>query len=84
MKRIPILIVAIVLAIGSFAYARHHYVGKNSVQLTNPFNRNQSTTVANPVMDSNLFGNWVKDELVFAVIVPVALLAGGVAMAFRR
>lgn len=84
MKKLPILVVAIVLAIGSFAYARHHYVSKNSVTLTNPFKASEHTTVTSPLADDKLFGDWVKDEWIFAIAVPVALIAGGAVLAFKK
>ena len=83
-QRIGILVVALLLAIGSFAYARHHYVKKNSVEITNPFNKKESATVTNPLADDKLFGDWVKDEIVLAVIVPVALVVGGLVFAFKK
>ena len=84
MKKLPILIVAVVLAIGSFAYARHRYVQRNSATIVNPFNKKESTTVTNPLSDDDLFGDWVKGEWIFAIAVPVALLAGGAVMAFKK
>jgi hypothetical protein len=73
-----VMFVAVVLAAGSFGYARHHYVEKNSVTLT------KNTTLENPFMDDKLFGDWMKDEIVFAVIVPVALLVGGFVLAVKK
>jgi hypothetical protein len=83
-KRFNIVTVAIVLAIGSFAYARYRYVDRNSATLTNPFNKSESTAVTNPLMDKSLFGEWMKDEVVFAIIVPVALIAAGAVLAIRK
>lgn len=83
MKLTP-LILGLVLAAGSFAYGRHHYVSKNSLSLTNPFNKKQTATVPSPVLDDQLFGNWVKDEWVFAIALPAALLAGGVALTLKK
>jgi len=82
--RINILAVAIVLAILSFAYARYDYSNKHSATLTNPFGKHESTTVTDPFMDKAFFGDWMKDEVVFAIIVPVALVAGGVVLAVRK
>jgi hypothetical protein len=83
-KRINVLAVAIVLAILSFAYARYDYSNKNSATLTNPFGKHDSTTVSNPFMDKDLFGDWMKGEVVFAIVLPVAFLAGGVVLAIRK
>lgn len=83
-KRFNILAVAVVLAILSFAYARYDYSNKHSATLTNPFNKSESTTLT--LMDKSLFGDWMthKDAVVFAIIVPVALIAGGVVLAVRK
>jgi hypothetical protein len=35
-------------------------------------------------MTHDLFGDWMKDEVVFAIIVPVALIAAGVVLAAKR
>ena len=75
---------AVLLAAGSFGYARYRYVDKHSATLTNPFNKSESTTVTNPLMDKSLFGDWVKDEWVFAIAIPAALLAGGAVLAFKK
>lgn len=83
-KRINIIAVAIVLAILSFAYARYDYSNKHSATLTNPFAKHESTTLTDPFMDKSLFGDWMKDEMVFAIILPVALMAGGVVLAVRK
>jgi hypothetical protein len=83
-KRINILAVAIVLAILSFAYARYDYANKNSATVSNPFGKHESATVTNPFMDKSFFGDWMKDEVVFAIIVPVALIAGGLVLAVRK
>jgi hypothetical protein len=85
-KRFNILAVAVVLAIISFAYARYDYSNKNSATLTNPFNSGEKAKLTNPFMNQDLFGDWMthKDAVVFAIIVPVALIAGGVALAVRK
>jgi len=74
-KRFNVLSVAIVLAILSFAYARYDYTNKRSV------------TVANTTFSAaghDLFGNWVKDEPVFAIAIPVGLLAVGLVLAIKK
>lgn len=76
-KRINIIAVAIVLAVLSFVFARYLYIDRNSATIGNE-------KITNPLADKSLFGNWVRDELVFAVIIPAALVAGGVALAVRK
>ncbi len=83
-KRLNILLIAVVLAGLSFGYARYRYLDKNSATLTNPFNKNERTTIANPLRDEKLFGDWVKKEMVFAIILPVVFLAGGVVWAAKK
>ncbi len=83
-KRFNVLAVAIVLAIISFAYARYDYSNKHSATLTNPFNKSESKTVTDPFMDKSFFGDWMKDEVPFAIALPVAFLAGGVVLAIRK
>jgi hypothetical protein len=83
-KRFNVISIAVVLAIGSFAFARYRYSSRNTATLTNPFNKSESTEVSNPLMNRDLFGDWMKDEVVFAIIVPVALIAAGVVLAVRR
>ena len=76
-KRVNVIAVAIVLAIASFAFARYRYVDRNTATVG-------GEKITNPLADKSLFGDWVKDELVFAVIVPAALVAGGVALALKK
>ena len=83
-KRFNFLAVGIVLAILSFAYARYDYSNKNSTTLTNPFGKHESTRVTNPFMDKDLFGDWMKHERTFAIILPVVFIAGGVVLAIRK
>ena len=83
-KRFNFLAVGIVLAILSFAYARYDYSNKNSTTLTNPFGKHESTTVSNPFMDKSFFGNWMEHEKFFAIVLPVAFIAGGVVLAIRK
>ena len=73
--RINILVVAIVLAILSFAYARYDYSSKHSVTIGN-------TTLS--ATGHDLFGDWMKDEVVFAIVLPVALIAAGVVLAVKK
>ncbi len=83
-KRINVLAVAIVLAILSFAYARYDYANKNSTTVSNPFGKHESATVSNPFMDKSFFGDWMKDEVMFAIVVPVGVLAIGFALAVKK
>ncbi|MGO9528851.1 MAG: hypothetical protein ACLPT4_15035 [Verrucomicrobiia bacterium] len=83
-KRINVLAVAIVLAIISFAYARYDYANKNSTTVSNPFGQHESATVSNPFMDKSFFGDWMKDEVMFAIVVPVGVLAIGFALAVKK
>jgi len=83
-KRVNVIVVAIVLAILSFAYARYDYANKNSATLSNPFGKHESTTVSNPFMDKAFFGDWMKDEVIFAIVIPVGLIAIGFALAVKK
>jgi hypothetical protein len=83
-KRFNVLAVAIVLAIISFAYARYDYSDKHSATLTNPFNKSESKTITDPFADKSFFGDWMKDEVTFAIVVPVVVLAVGVALAVKK
>jgi len=83
-KRFNFLAVAIVLAILSFAYARYDYANKHSATLTNPFNKSESKTITDPFMDKSFFGDWMKDEVPFAIVVPVVVLAVGFALAVKK
>jgi len=75
-KRINIIVVAIVLAILSFAYARYDYTNKHSVTIADT-----KLSVAN----NDLFGDWMKkDEMIFAIVIPVGLLAVGFVLAVKK
>ena len=52
--------------------------------LTNPFNKKQSTTVTSPVIDDKLFGDWMKNEWLFAIALPAAFIAGGAVLAAKK
>lgn len=83
-KRFNFLTVGIALAILSFAYARYDYANKHSATLTNPFNKSESKTLTDPFMDKSFFGDWMKDEVLLAIVLPVAFIAGGVVLAVRK
>lgn len=79
--KLGVLIVAIVLAIGSFAFARHNYMSKHTLSIKVG---GEKASATNPFADDNLFGDWVKDQWVLAIAVPVALIAGGAVYAFKK
>jgi flagellar basal body-associated protein FliL len=83
-KRIHVIIIAVVLAILSFAYGRYRYVSHSSATLTNPFNSSERARLKSPFIDKDLFGSWVKDEMVFAIVLPVAFVAGGLIWAVKK
>ena len=83
-SRINIVLTAVVLAILSFAYARYDYSNNNSTTLTNPFGNHETTTVTNPFIDKSLFGDWMKKEVVFSMVVPAALIAVGLGIAIGK
>lgn len=74
-NRFNIIAVAIVLAILSFAYARYDYTNKHSVSIGD---------TKFSVTGHDLFGDWVKDEMILAIVVPVGLLAVGFALAVKK
>ena len=80
MKLTPLLL-GIVLAMGSFLYGRHHYLSKNTATFT--IGRNTGS-VTNPLADKKIFGDWMKDEWLFAIALPAALLAGGAVFALKK
>ena len=75
-NRINIIAVAFVLAILSFAYARYDYTNKHSIKLG-------STTIG---ATGDLFGDWMKekDAVVFAIVIPAALILVGLGMAIGK
>ena len=73
-KRFNILAVAIVLAIISFAYARYDYTTKHSVAIGR-------TRIG---VSQDLFGDWMKDERLFAIIAPIGLIAIGLVLAVKK
>lgn len=71
-----ILVVAVVLAIGSFLFARHRYVQRNTTSL--------GGVVTIHAADQDLFGDWVKKEPVFGIVVPIGLIVAGVVLARKK
>lgn len=84
MKGFTVLVLCVGLAFASFFYARQHYLNTHSVTVTNPFKRSQTSTVTSPLVDHNLMGDWIKDEWVFALAVPIVLIMGGLALSSRK
>ena len=84
MKNFLAFLPFLVLAFGSFGFARHHYVEIHSVALANPFRTSQTARLAGPFMHSDLLSGWVKDEWVFALAVPAGLIFGGMALTTRK
>jgi len=80
MKLTP-LFLGLLLAVGSFAYGRYHYVSKNTATFAIG---KSSGSVTNPLADKKLFGDWVKDEWIFAIAIPAALVAGGAVFAMKK
>lgn len=78
MRSLIIFIVYLTLAFASFGYARHHYVEKHS--LVNPFNKSQSVAL----VDKSLFGDWVKEEWVLAIVLPAVLIVAGLVTSQRK
>ncbi|HUK82091.1 MAG TPA: hypothetical protein VLZ12_05600 [Verrucomicrobiae bacterium] len=77
MKKPGVIVVAVLLAVGSFAFARYRYMDRNTAHVG-------SQAVTNPLADKSLFGDWVKDEWPFAIAIPVAVLAAGFVLATRK
>ena len=84
MKRFLPFLVCLLVAAGSFAYGRHHYVQNHSVTLMNPFNHRERANVTSPLADTKLFGDWVQEEWLFALVLPAALLAVGATLALKQ
>lgn len=81
MKKLGPLIVGLLLAAGSFAFARYQYTNKHTAKVTIG---DKTATATNPFADKNLFGDWIKDEWIFAIAIPVACLAGGAVLAAKK
>ena len=84
MKSFLTFLVCMVLALGSFAFARYHYVEIHTGTVSNPFKTSQRVQMSDPFMDQSIFGNWVKDEWVFAIAVPAVLIVGGLVLSSRK
>jgi hypothetical protein len=70
MKAFVIFIVYLTLAFASFGYARHHYIEKHSP--------------TSALVDSSLFGDWVKQEWVFAIVVPGIMIVAAFVSSSRK
>lgn len=84
MKSLSKFLLCLVLAFASFFYARQHYLDVHSVSVTNPFHRSQSSTVTSPLVDRSLLGDWMKDEWIFAIALPLVFIFGGMIWSARR
>jgi len=84
MKSFLTFVVCMVLAVGSFGFARHHYVQVHTFTASNPFKTSQKARVTDPFVDENILGSWMKDEWVFAIAVPVVLIVGGLTLSARK
>ena len=84
MTKPAVLALALLLAAGSFAFARYRYTSRHSATLTNPFNASEKAKVTDPFMNQGLFSDWVKHEVVLAIVIPVGLIAVGVVLAMKR
>ena len=84
MKSFLTFLVCMALALGSFAFARYHYVQRYTVSVTNPFKSSQKARMTAPFVDENILGSWMKDEWVFAIAVPAVLIVGGLILSSRK
>ena len=84
MKGFLTFLVCMVLAVGSFGFARYHYVQIHTVSLSNPFKASQRAHMTDPFIDENILGGWMKDEWVFAIAVPAVLIIGGMVLSSRK
>ena len=84
MQRLLPYLICLVLAVGSFAYGHQRYIRQHSVTLMNPLDSHASLTVTSPLVNRKIFGAWVKEEPVFALALPVALLAVGLALSLQK
>jgi hypothetical protein len=84
MKSLAVMALAVVVAIGSFAYGRYRHVDETSVVLSNPFNSDNRARVSNPFADTSLTGSWIKEQWIFTMLIPGAALAAGVFLAVRK
>jgi hypothetical protein len=72
------------LALGSFAFARYHYVEVHTFTASNPFKTSQKAQMTDPFINQSLFGDWVKDEWVFAIAIPAVLIVSGLVLSSRK
>ncbi len=83
MKPTP-LVLCLVLAAGSFAFARQQHVSHWSATVPNPFNGGRNTTLGMKFFSDDFFGNWVKDQWPLAIAVPVGLIAAGAVLSMKK
>jgi hypothetical protein len=84
MKSFLRFLVCVIFAAISFVYARYHYRHERSLTVSNPFKASQKTELTAPFYDREIFGSWVKEEWVFALAVPAALIIGGMVLSTRK
>ena len=84
MHRFLPYLICLLLAVGSFSYGRQHYIRQHSVTLMNPLDSHASLTVTSPLANRKIFGAWVKEERLFALVLPVALLAVGLTLSLKK
>ncbi len=76
------LVVAILLAAASFWFGRQQYISKRSATFVNPFNNRDKASVK--FVNPPIFGDWVKEEWIFAIAIPAGLLAGGLVLTVKK
>ena len=84
MKSFLAFVVCIILALASFGFARHHYLQIHSLSGTDRFSRSAAVNMSDPFFSADLVGSWVKDEWVFALAIPIVLIAGGLTLTARK
>ena len=83
MKSFLVFLFCLGLALGSFAFARCHYVEIHTGPgVSSRTSRN--ARYVEPFMHADLMSGWMKDEWVFALAVPAVLIFGGMALSTRQ
>ena len=84
MRRFLPYLICLLLAVGSFTYGRQHYIRQHSVTLMNPLDSHSSMTVTSPFANRKIFGAWVREERMFALVLPLTLLAVGLTLSLKK
>jgi hypothetical protein len=84
MKSFLAFLLCMILAFGSFGFARYHYIEVHSASRFHPFQKSADVNMTDPFFSADLVGSWVKDEWVFALAIPAVLIASGLALAARK